>query len=225
MKIDDFYNYIDDMYSLSDESFSDIENLSNEFPYFAAVKFIYLKNILKVKDNNFPEKNEYEMFYLPDRRKLFLLIENTYIKSEDKLVDFDKIDSFLYLHGKNNETDTLLETATTSDYFVRIEENNFPENITGWEKLNSFIVDNEKTERFRKKIRKDLLIDNQTHLLVSNPSVSEKEDLFSTESLAQVYIAQGKYEHALKIFEQLRLNYPEKEDYFATRISDLEKYL
>lgn len=53
-------------------------------------------------------------------------------------------------------------------------------------------------------------------------SVSENEDLL-TETLASIYIKQKHFHKAINIFEKLRLKYPEKNTYFATRISELEK--
>ncbi len=53
-------------------------------------------------------------------------------------------------------------------------------------------------------------------------SVSENDDLL-TETLASIYIKQKQFQKAINIFEKLRLKYPEKNTYFATRISDLEK--
>lgn len=53
-------------------------------------------------------------------------------------------------------------------------------------------------------------------------SVSENEDLL-TETLASIYIKQKHFHKAINIFEKLRLKYPEKNTYFAARISELEK--
>jgi len=53
-------------------------------------------------------------------------------------------------------------------------------------------------------------------------STMENDDLM-TETLADIYIKQKHYEKAIGIYEKLRLKYPEKNAYFARRISDLEK--
>ena len=46
-------------------------------------------------------------------------------------------------------------------------------------------------------------------------------DTFCTETLAQIYIDQGYYEQAKKIYSRLLLRYPEKSAYFAALIQKL----
>jgi len=46
-------------------------------------------------------------------------------------------------------------------------------------------------------------------------------DAFCTETLAQIYIDQGYYEQAKKIYSRLLLRYPEKSAYFAALIQKL----
>ncbi len=55
-------------------------------------------------------------------------------------------------------------------------------------------------------------------------SVIESNDLV-TETLAQVYEAQGKYERAIQAYEKLQLKFPEKRVYFAGRIKAVEEKL
>ena len=52
--------------------------------------------------------------------------------------------------------------------------------------------------------------------------IEDGDDLMS-ETLANIYIRQKHYDKAIGIYEKLRLKYPEKNVYFARRISDLEK--
>ena len=55
-----------------------------------------------------------------------------------------------------------------------------------------------------------------------------KENSFSsnelmTETLAKVYLEQKNYKKAIQAYRILSLKYPEKNSFFADRISDLEQ--
>ncbi len=58
----------------------------------------------------------------------------------------------------------------------------------------------------------------------ASASASDNEELM-TETLAGIFIKQKHYDKAFVIFEKLRLKYPEKNAYFAQRLSDLEKLI
>lgn len=54
---------------------------------------------------------------------------------------------------------------------------------------------------------------------------SDGEDDYFTETLAKIYIKQGRYEKALEIIRKLMLDYPKKNSYFADQIRFLEKLI
>lgn len=58
--------------------------------------------------------------------------------------------------------------------------------------------------------------------LIEEKSVSENDDIL-TETLAAIYLKQGKTEKAVNIFKKLSLKYPEKSAYFASRIAEIQK--
>jgi hypothetical protein len=58
-----------------------------------------------------------------------------------------------------------------------------------------------------------------------NDAENEGEEGFFTESLAKIYIRQGRYSKALEIIKRLNLNYPKKNAYFADQIRFLEKLI
>ena len=55
---------------------------------------------------------------------------------------------------------------------------------------------------------------------------AENEDTgYFTETLARIYIKQGRYSKALEIIRRLNLVYPKKNRYFADQIRFLEKLI
>ena len=59
------------------------------------------------------------------------------------------------------------------------------------------------------------------------PDDEDKEDKdgYFTQTLAKIYIRQGRYDKALEIIKRLNLNYPKKNSYFADQIRFLEKLI
>lgn len=57
---------------------------------------------------------------------------------------------------------------------------------------------------------------------IEEKSVSENDDIL-TETLAAIYLKQGKTDKAVNIFKKLSLKYPEKSTYFAARIAEIQK--
>jgi hypothetical protein len=51
------------------------------------------------------------------------------------------------------------------------------------------------------------------------------EEEYFTETLARIYIKQGRYSKALEIIKRLSLAYPKKNAYFADQIRFLEKLI
>ena len=92
--------------------------------------------------------------------------------------------------------------------------------MKGQELIDNFI-NNDKGKIELKEIPEYLPeIDNETE----NDEKSEEEGYF-TETLARIYIKQGKYSKALEIIKRLNLNYPKKNAYFADQIRFLEKLI
>ncbi len=88
-----------------------------------------------------------------------------------------------------------------------------PERDKKFEMIDRFIAQNPKivpgeSDPSKVDIKKSLKLD--------------KKELM-TETLARVYLEQGKYKKAIQAYKILSLKYPEKSSFFADRIKDVEK--
>ena len=71
-----------------------------------------------------------------------------------------------------------------------------------------------------------VLQDNPTFIPESPAETDEQDDGdedYFTETLAKIYIKQGRYEKAMEIIRKLNLNYPKKNRYFADQMRFLHK--
>ena len=53
----------------------------------------------------------------------------------------------------------------------------------------------------------------------------DDEESYFTETLAKIYVKQGKYSKAIEIIKKLNLKYPKKNVYFVDQIRFLEKLI
>lgn len=74
----------------------------------------------------------------------------------------------------------------------------------------------------RKPSKADIV--NAPEVKKEEESASESEEVtLVTETLAKVYIKQGHFKKAIQAYEILRLKYPEKSSFFASRILEIKK--
>ena len=99
--------------------------------------------------------------------------------------------------------------------------------------------EDEKVPRLKGQSLIDNFIENDTGKIILNetpqfvPQIEENNDneekgndeSYFTETLARIYIKQGRYSKALEIIRRLNLNYPKKNAYFADQIRFLEKLI
>ena len=73
-----------------------------------------------------------------------------------------------------------------------------------------------------------IVLKDETKEPLQKPKVMGENDAdneFFTETLAQIYIKQGKFEQAIEIIKRLSLKYQKKNRYFADQIRFMEKII
>jgi hypothetical protein len=213
----------------------DLQNLTEEYPYFHTAQLLYTLNLHANKDSRFNAELRKAACYAGDRRKLFYLVEDEFFsqltdenqEKKDDIVantSFDLIDFFLAekAEGLKEKVENPEAPIVSTDYMSHFlsEEAQKQEGETiplqYQETIDKFL---EEDKKISLKIE---LKDKDAEILSPDLTTVDKDDFFS-ETLAKIYLKQKKYTKALEIIHKLSLHYPEKSLYFADQIRFLEK--
>ncbi len=232
--------------TMDKETLYDLRSLLALHPYYQTARLLMLQNLYLLHDPSFDEELRRAAIYLTDRKVLFNLIEAAHyqLKRADKdkqnpqnqPVDDDRtislIDNFLETIPANEEEISKKRKPTPADaavdyvaYLMEVENSEEQQDsspslhLKGQELIDSFI---EKNSDGRIQ-----LSDTPEYLpeLQEEDENSEQDEEYFTETLAKIYIKQGRYEQALEIIQRLNLNYPKKNSYFADQLRFLEKLI
>ncbi len=174
---------------------------------------------VKVEETNSEKK--VESIEKIENQKEFLIndIPEESVQSETTKVVEQTIQTDESVHDSSNEIVIETDTKAANDVFARI----------------AAFKKKKESEEIQKKINPDALIDKfvketpsikkiepieSDHIDLSEESIKEKKPVI-TELMASIYINQGKFDNAIEVYEKLILKNPEKKDYFASKIEEL----
>lgn len=203
------------------------------YPYYQTLRLLLLENLYKIQSPLFNEELKRSSLLLADRSVLFNLIEGAkyeiepQVSEEKEKEDGDRTLSLIdnYLGDKPTEKPMHKISATDAaqdyaSYLIQMdeEENGVPA-VDEKDEVNILSI---------KDVRKSnrIVLEEKSDGELETPEEEEpaREEFF-TETLAQIYIKQHKYERALEIIKALNLNNPKKNSYFADQIRFLEKLI
>jgi len=240
MKADDLYRLMENPALLTEETLPQLKQIVDEFPYFQIARMLYLKNLSVLNDIRFGAELKKMAVYVPDRRKLFTLIEGERfglkfqpVKEEKPVREdaFSLIDAFLSNREEEEpkaDASLLFQPSVSSDYIYwsltkengQAEENEEEKEVRlqHHDLIDSFIKNEEQ-----RTPGSGLNLDMETAEASAPGNLAELEesqhkpldDSYFTETLAHIYVKQKRYEKALQIIKKLSLKYPEKNIYFA----------
>ena len=181
------------------------------YPYYQNVRLLMLQNLYLLHDPTFDEELQ-----APHESRTLSLIDtflDSIPKEEEKPAEPKRkptpadaaVDYVAYL----------LETEGDQ----AAEEESIPE-MPGQDLIDSFI----KSDKRKFVLNEEPLLSPPVESVAENESEEPEEEYF-TETLARIYIKQGRYSKALEIIQRLSLQVPKKNAYFADQIRFLEKLI
>ena len=231
---------------MSKETLYELRNIVALYPYYQTARILMLKNMYLLHDSAFDDELRRTALYVTDRSMLFQLVESAHneynnqseeatnkieTSNDDRTISI--IDNFLdsapeqELEPQNESKRKPTPADAAVDYVAYLlktesEEDDTSEQspqLKGQELIDDFI---------NKDGGKIQLQDQPTYkpeLEEEKKGENESEEGYFTETLAKIYIKQGRYSKALEIIQRLNLNYPKKNAYFADQIRFLKKLI
>lgn len=213
-------------------------------PYFQTVRLLMLQNLYLLHDPSFDEELRRAALYITDRRVLFQLIEGAHYqlhstpqqntaKGSTNNRTVDLIDSFLDSIPADDEPQTTKRRPTPADaavdYVAYLLESEAMQNETPTPQMKGQnLIDTFLQQEQGRIMLSDL---SQDPINSQYPEQEDEEEdtvndeEYFTETLARIYIKQGRYQKALDIIERLNQQFPHKNAYFADQMRFLEKLI
>ena len=218
---------------LNRDTLYELRLLVGKYPYFDVARLLMLKNLYLLHDIDFGKEMRKAALYLKSRWPVFELMAGygtaNVIEQAPDDIPVDRtmalIDAFLGTLPPDTfslEAEGAAAVDYVSAYLKDKDKCEDVPQLRGQSLIDEFLAgDNER-------ITLDLRGDSDSGNEVVHDAVTEEapaETSFFTETLANIYIKQGKYEKALEIIKRLCLEYPNKNRYFADQIRFLEKII
>lgn len=228
---------------LNADTLYELREVVARYPYYQAARLMFLQNLFLLHDASFGEELRKAAAFVPDRRVLFRMVEGrnyevpaasgdvTSQPEEDGVADRTQSLIDGYLKSRLPEEKGRRPKAApdpTKDYLpflmamddVDASGEPTPQNQRNFELIDDYIE--HKPER--------IVLPDVVEYVPEAPIVEDGQDAdgdedFFTETLAKIYVKQGRYEKAIEIIRKLSVNYPKKNSYFADQIRFLQKLI
>ena len=231
---------------LNKETLYELRNLLALHPYYQTARLLLLKNLYLLHDSTFDEELRRAALYITDRQKLFELVEAAHYrfkkpqKPQEKATAADNtskdsrtvslIDDFLNQmpeeHPEKRQEQKRKPTPADAaiDYVAYLLETESTGNadlspMKGQDLIDTFLHQDGGKIKLKEEPEYEPTVDD------NDDTQNDTAEEFFTETLARIYIKQGRYLKALEIIKRLNLIYPKKNSYFADQIRYLEKII
>ncbi len=228
--------------AMNKETLYDLRSLTARYPYYQTARLLMLQNLYLLHESSFDDELRRAAIYITDRKVLFNLVEASHYQlranrdnDTANVAEGDRtlslIDQFLsnvpdQEHGRKERGRRPTAADATVDYAAYLLEQDSAEDnqTTGAtpEMRGQNLIDN-----FIEKDEQRIQLQEEPEYVpqLTDESAKSGEESYFTETLARIYIKQGRYSKALEIIKRINLNYPKKSVYFADQIRFLEKLI
>ncbi len=228
---------------LDRDTLYELRSLLALHPYYQTARLLMLHNLYLLHDPSFDAELRRAALYITDRKVLFNMVEAAHYQlrhetakpkaeqpSENRTTDL--INNFLetippeedgnkdgHSKRKPSPADATVDYVA---YLLQCEADINAAKQESPEMKGQALIDNflEK-EKGRITLNETTSEETGQDDYIAEPEPNEEE--YFTETLARIYIKQGRYQKALDIMKRLSNNYPQKNAYFADQIRFLEK--
>ena len=215
------------------------------YPYHQTLRLLMLQNLYLLHDPGFDEELRRAAIYITDRRVLFNMVEAAHYQhpshQNTQTTPSTPTPSSRTTELINSFLDTIPQEETAPrkrrptpadaaiDYVAYLldtegdtpqEETESVPEMRGQDLIDTFI----NADKGRFTLSDVPLPADDTPKEPEEPEEEVGEEYF-TETLARIYIKQGRYSKALEIIRRLSLQVPKKNAYFADQIRFLEKVI
>jgi hypothetical protein len=221
---------------LSGTSFDrpDLKRLSDTYPYFGLLHFYLLKKTDNSSDDfhkiaqttALHVNNPYHLYCLLSKNNS---LDNLNFSSTEQVKEFftETTTSILQANiGSENTsgTELLFEPLHSTDYFAS-QGIKLSDEAIGNDKLGKQLKSFTAWLKTMKKVNIEKLAEQTLSVDHNVEQMAEKSNLNAeifTESMAEVYLNQGKTQKAIEIYQKLSLQNPSKSAYFADLIKSIK---
>ena len=228
--------------AMNKETLYDLRSLTARYPYFQTARLLMLQNLYLLHESSFDDELRRAAIYITDRKVLFNLVEASHYQlranrdnDTANVVEGDRtlslIDQFLsnvpdQEHGRKERGRRPTAADATVDYAAYLLEQDSAEDNQTTEATPEMRGQN-LIDNFIEKDEQRIQLQEEPEYVpqLTDESAKTGEESYFTETLARIYIKQGRYSKALEIIKRINLNYPKKSVYFADQIRFLEKLI